>query len=107
MAGTNGSTFSTQAINTPSILSPTTGATVLSANTARIAFGIQNLGTNPLFVKFGTGATTSVFHRVLKAGTGNDDGTGGSLDMEAGTIYNGAVSVAGTSPRCVIVEIAP
>lgn len=107
MAGANNSTFSTQAANTPAILTPTTGDTVIAANTARIGWSIQNLGTNPLFIRLGAGATTSVFHTVLKASTGTDDGTGGSYSMEAGTVYNGAVSVAGTSPRCVITEIAP
>jgi len=100
-------TFSTKNINTPAILSPTTGDTVIASNPARIMWMIQNLGQNPLFVKLGAGATTSVFHVVLKAGTANDDGTGGSTAMEAGTIYNGAISVAGTSPRCVVTEIAP
>lgn len=107
MAGNNGVTFSSQDVNTPAILSPTTGDTVLPANTARIAFSIQNLGTNALFLRLGAGATTSVFHTVLKGGTGTDDGSGGSYSMESGTIYNGAVSVAGTSPRCVVTEIAP
>lgn len=104
MAGTNGSTFSTQAANTPSIL---TGATALAANPARIAFSIQNLGTNPLFILLGSGATTSVFHTVLKGSTVANDGTGGSYSMEAGTVYNGIVTVAGTSPSYVSTEIAP
>lgn len=104
MAGTNGSTFSTQAANTPSIQ---TGATALAANTARIAFSIQNLSTNPLFILLGSGATTSVFHTVLKGSTVANDGTGGSYSMEAGTVYNGIVTVAGTSPSYVSTEIAP
>lgn len=66
---------------------------------------IQNLGTNPLFVLLGTGASTSVFHVVLKAGTGNDDGTGGSFAMETTVIYTGLVTVAGTSPRYVVTEL--
>lgn len=102
MIGTN---ISTQNANTPSIL--TSAGTALSANNARIAFSIQNLGTNPLFVLLGSGASTSVFHVVLKGGTSNDDGTGGTYSMEAGAIYNGIVTVAGTSPRFVVTEIAP
>lgn len=105
MAGTNNSTFSTQNTNTPSIL--TSAGTAIAANSARIAWSIQNLGTNPLFVLRGTGASTTVFHTVLKAGSGTDDGTGGSISEEAGTIYNGIITVAGTSPRFVITEIAP
>lgn len=104
MAFNNGSVFSTQDANTPSIQS---SATAIAANSARIAWMIQNLGTNALFVRCGSGATTSVFHVVLKAGSGQDDGSGGVLSMEAGTVYNGIVTVAGTSPRYVVLEIAP
>lgn len=94
-----------QTANTPAILTPTTGNTILASNPARAAFTIQNLGTNALFVRLGAGATTSVFHVVLKGGTGNDDGSGGILSMESGTIYTGAISVAGTSPRLVVTEL--
>jgi hypothetical protein len=87
-------------------------ATALAANnvggavgTGRGAFMIQNLGTNALFVKLGAGATTSDFSVVLKGSTVNDDGTGGSFAMEMGTVYTGIVTVAGTSPRYVTVEI--
>lgn len=102
---TNSSSYSTQNINTPAIV--TSAGTALSANTARIGWGIQNVGTNPLFVLFGSGASTTVYHRVLKGGTGNDDGLGGSLDYFSGSIYNGIITVAGTSPRFVVIEIAP
>ena len=105
MAGTNGSTFGTQNANVPSIL--TSAGTALVANPARIAWSIQNLGTNPLFVLRGSGASSTVFHTVLKAGTGTDDGTGGVISEESGTIYDGIITVAGTSPRFVVTEIAP
>lgn len=88
--------------NTPSIAS---AATALAENSQRGAWMIQNLGTNTLFVRLGSGASTSVFHVVLKAGTGNDDGTGGSFAQEAGTIWTGVVSIAGTSPRYVVTEL--
>ena len=101
MIGTN---IPTQNSNTPSIMS---AATALEANPARIAFSIQNLGQNALYIRLGTGASTSVFHTVLKGGTSNDDGTAGSYSMEAGAIYSGIVSVAGTSPRYTITELAP
>lgn len=91
-------------VNTPSIASD---ATALAANTSRLAWSIQNLGTNPLFVRLGSGASTSVFHIVLKGGTGNDDGTGGSVAQEAGVIYTGVITIAGTSPRYTVLEIAP
>jgi len=95
---------STQSINTPAIIS---SATALASNNARIGWSIQNLGTNPLFVLLGSGASTTVFHYVLKGGTANDDGLGGSLVFNDITVYNGIVTIAGTSPRYVVTEIAP
>lgn len=103
MAGNNGSTFSTQAINVPTVQ---TGATALAANTARIAWSIQNQSTNPLFVLLGAGATTSVYHYTLKGCTATADGTGGSLAMETGTVYNGIITVAGTSPSYTVADIS-
>ena len=91
----------TNTINTPSIAS---AAIALAANNARSAWMIQNLGTNALFVLMGSGASTTVFHTVLKAGTGNDDGSGGSISQEAGTVYTGIITIAGTSPRYVVTE---
>lgn len=95
----------TQNINTPAIL--TSAGVALAYNNARIGWGIQNVGTNPLFVLMGTGASTTVFHKVIKGGTGNDDGLGGSLDFDGPTVYDGVISVAGTGPRFVVYEIAP
>ena len=88
--------------NTPSIAS---AATALSENTARGGWQIQNLGTNPLFVRMGSGASTTVFHVVLKGGTGNDDGLGGSFSQFDGTVYTGIVTIAGTSPRYTVTEL--
>jgi len=90
--------------NTPSISS---AATALAANPARIGWSIQNLGTNTLYVLLGTGASTTVFHYALKSGSGNDDGSAGSVTQTAGTVYNGPITVAGTSPRYTVLEIAP
>lgn len=94
----------TNASNTPAIAS---AATAIAANTARIGWSIQNLGTNTLFVLLGTGASTTVFHTVLKAGTGNDDGLGGIISQMQGIVYTGIITIAGTSPRYVVTEIAP
>jgi len=91
--------------NTPAILTPTTGDTVLVANTARCAWSIQNLDTYILYVKFGAGATDTDFNIALIAGSGADNGTGGVYSQEEGVIYTGIVSVAGTTPRCVVTEI--
>lgn len=99
-----GGIVTTQNSNTPSIAS---AATALAANTARIAWSIQNLGQNALFVLLGSGATTSVFHIVLVAGSSNDDGTGGIVSQESGAVYNGIITIAGTSPRYTVTELAP
>lgn len=78
--------------------------TVDTADEARIGYSIQNLGTNPLFVKEGASATTSDFDYILAGGSGNDNGTGGKYESPAGRIYTGIISIAGTSPRYVYSE---
>lgn len=94
----------TIAVNTPSIQS---GATALANNPARVGWTVKNSGTNPLFLLMGTGASTTVFHVVLPAGTTNDDGTGGSVGQETGVIFTGIITVAGSSPRYTVIEFAP
>lgn len=86
--------------NTPAIL--TSGGDVISANASRKLWTIQNLSTNPLFVRFGTGASSSVFHVVLKSCSVADDGTGGYFSDE---IWKGVVSATGSSPRFVVTEL--
>lgn len=97
--------YQTTNANTPAIQ---TSTTALVSNAKRIVWNIQNLDTNVLYVLLGTGASATVFHFVLKAGTGNKDGTGGSVGMEEGVIYTGLITVfsAGT-PSYVALEIAP
>lgn len=94
---------STGDTNTPSIAS---AATALAANRYRTQWTLQNLGQNPLFVRLGAGASTSVFHVVLKAASANDDGTGGILSQDVGAIYCGIVTIAGTSPRYTVLEMS-
>lgn len=96
--------YPTKNINIPSIKS---AATALAENTARIAFSIQNLGTNTLFVRLGSGASTTLFHIVLTGGTGQDDGEGGIFSMSEGVVYTGIITIAGNSPRYTTLEIAP
>ena len=91
------------ATNTPAIV--TAAGTALEANSQRGAWQIQNLGINPLFVLLGTGASTSVFHTVLKGGSGSDDGLGASMSQENGCVYTGVITVAGTSPRFTVLEL--
>ena len=97
-------TVRTQNSNTPEILAATTA---LAANPARVAWSIQNLGTNPLFVRLGDPASSTVFHTVLKASTAQDDGTGGIYSNSDTAIYTGVVTIAGTSPRYTVTELAP
>jgi len=88
--------------NTPSIMSD---ATALASNPARAAWAIQNLGVNPLFILLGSGASTTVFHVILKGGIVNDDGSGGMVSQEMGVVYTGIITIAGTSPRYTVTEI--
>lgn len=94
--------YPTANINTPAIAS---AATAIAANPERKAWSIQNLGTNTLFVRLGSGATTSIFHYCIKGGAGNDDGTGGSVSQTDGVVFTGDISIAGTSPRYVVSEM--
>ncbi len=99
----------TIAVNVPVIL--TSAGTAIASNTARTGWSIVNLGTNPLYVLMQppgttTLASTTVFHTPLKASSVADDGSGGSVGQEQGVIFTGNISVAGTSPRYVVVEFA-
>lgn len=96
--------------NTPSII--TTAGIAIASNVNRVAWNIQNLGTNALFVALGPTASaangaTGTFHVVLKAGAGAADGSGGAIGQETGVVYTGPISVAGTSPTFVVLEQAP
>ena len=86
--------------NTPAI--QTSSGDMISSNTSRKAWGVQNLGTNPIFVRMGTGASSTLFHFCLKGGTANDDGQGSSIQDD---MFTGVVSVSGTSPRFVVYEL--
>lgn len=89
--------------NTPSVV--TAAGTAIAANANRTAWSIQNTSQNALYVLLGAGASTSVFHFILKAGSGNEDGTGGAVSQEFGTVYTGIITVAGTNPRFVVTEL--
>lgn len=88
--------------NTPSILTDATG---IAANPDRAGWTIQNVGTNPLFIRLGGTASSTVYHYVLKGGTGDSDGLGALVGQTTGTVFTGAISVAGTSPKYVVMEI--
>ena len=77
----------------------TTEGTLFAQNTARVGMHIQNLDTDPLFVKFGATASATDFDFILSGGTGADDGKGGSYTMTGDVCYTGIVTVAQTTPR--------
>jgi len=94
---------STQGVNTPSVI--TSAGEVLAANTDRYSWTIQNVGQNPIFVRYGGTASTTVFHAVLKAGTADSDGLGGSTGQEGSTVFTGSITIAGTTPKVVVTEL--
>ena len=82
-------------------------AVVLNANVNRAGFILQNQGTNPLFIAFGSGATLVqplLYHVVLRAGTATYDGSGATLTQMAGVVYQGQITAAGTGPLYTIAE---
>ena len=91
--------------NVPSIQTSTTA--LADSGGRRIAWNIQNLDTNVLYVCMGTTASATVFHVVLKAGTGSKDGSGGTVGQENGVIFTGPVYVysAGTPSYTVLEQI--
>jgi hypothetical protein len=72
----------------------------------RKGFIIQNVGTGAIFIRLGAVASATVFHIVLKGGTGDSDGNGGSFSMLADSVYQGDVYVFGTTPKFVVTEIS-
>lgn len=82
-------------------------ATALTSNKNRVGFILQNLGTNPLFVKYGSGASATDFTVVLKASSVQDDGTGGIASSDGTSVYTGIITTSGTTPRYTVTELAP
>lgn len=83
----------------------TSAGIVFTANQNRRFFSIQNLGTNPVYVYLGAGAVAgTTFTEVIKAGTLQDDGLGGSY-KSLSVVYTGIISIDGTAPRVIITEI--
>lgn len=95
--------YQTKQINTPSIV--TQAGTALAANTERRGWSIQNVGTNPLFICLGATASSSVFHWVIKGGSGDSDGLGGIVSQTDGTVFTGLITVAGTTPKFTVMEM--
>ena len=72
-----------------------TGAaqTACAESAQRLGWRIQNLGTVPLFVKYGSSASSTDFDLVLSAGTVADNGTGATKEEVNGAVYTGIVTV--------------
>lgn len=80
-------------------------STALVTNSNREFVQIQNQDTSALFIYFGSGATTSKYHFVLKASTGAADGTGGSFSSQS-VVYRGVITVASAgTPSYSITEL--
>ena len=83
-------------------LADTDSVTVMETSAYRKSFTVTNTGTNKIYVKLGTGATSSSWHYVLPGGGANDDGNGGSINVDG---YTGEVAVcAATTGRYHHVE---
>ena len=90
MADTRGVIVSKQSATTAII---TTASTTITSNPARSSWSIMNVGTAVVFVTLGATGSSTVYHYALKAGTSNDDGTGGSITQAEGVVYTGAITV--------------
>lgn len=67
---------------TSTVVSVTNTATLVSPAGADRNYSLQNLGTQAVFCGFDNTVTTSAnFFVVLRAGTANNDGTGGSVSL--------------------------
>lgn len=80
------------------------GGQLLAANDNRRVLIVQNLGTDPLFVKLGENASSTDFDFVLSGGTAADDGLGGIMATDT-LSYTGIISVDGATVRCTATEI--
>lgn len=99
--------YQTKNSNTPAILTTGDGTVGIASNAKRIGWMIQNVGTGVIFVSLGGTASATVFHAVLKGGSGDSDGLGASISQMSGVVFTGFVSVAGTTPKFVVTELAP
>ena len=75
--------------------------TVMWANSDREELFVQNLGINPLYVKYGDNASPSNFNFILTSGSALSAGDGGTLsDLN----YTGEVSLHSSSPNYIAWE---
>lgn len=75
--------------------------TALSYNAGRVGGYIQNLSTDKLYVKKGTGASTSDFSAILVGDTATDAGNGGVFNVGP---YTGVVTLFSSGTVRAVVE---
>lgn len=103
MAGFEAGMVQVSQINNPTaVLSTATLA--LLANVNRAGWVIQNQGTNPLLLNFGTGATPVNYDIILQKSTAALDGSGTIYSQMAGICYQGIITVSGTGPTYTVAE---
>lgn len=90
--------------NTPAIVTVAGEVLADKGEGGRRGWSIQNVGQNPVFVRLGGAASSTVFHYVLKAGTADSDGLGGSVEEKVGAVFQGSITIAGTTPKVVVTE---
>lgn len=95
--------YQTARINTPAIVN--TEGLALASFPDRRGWSIQNVGQNPVFVRLGGTASSTVYHRVLKGGSADSDGNGGVFEQTTGVVFTGDIYIAGTTPKVVVTAL--
>lgn len=80
-----------------STIGTATSTTALNANSDRIGFVIQNVGTNVIYVALNSTVTTSAYDYLLQGGSAGADGKGGVLSLTNQLSYTGIVTVQGAA----------
>jgi len=83
----------------------TSNGTLFDSNPSRRYWFIQNVGTVPIFVKFGAGASATSFNAIIHGGTSDSDGTGGTASSDNPISYTGDISVYSTNLKVVAYEL--
>ena len=85
----------------------TTGQAPLGANTARKFFSIQNVGTEKVYIRFGSAVVTDIessanprFSYILSPASGDYEGDGGVLTVEG---YTGSVYIKTASGNSKVI----
>ena len=86
----------------------TTGQAPLGVNTARKFFSIQNVGTEKVYIRFGSAVVTNIessanprFSYILSPASGDYEGDGGVLTIEG---YTGSVYIKTASGNSKVIS---